>query len=868
MKLFQKTIVTFLFVFTFLSMLPTQRVQAHDTYFLRVLVDKGSFVFKGSVELDRVGNEAQHAEYRLGNFSAMKNGINPESPTNYDTSTADLPPMLFSFPSKEVVTDGTVNNATSKDAERAHAVNNFLISNLNKMVIMLNDNKQITDLTVFTDISKAIIGASDGTGSAEYNGWTIKRNSTGKTLKFSKEGFPTVDLRYSMRKGYGLSRLDDGSESPLYSSVYNDDVSNITVGMLAAQGFYNMTTKNLTVENVASESNPSYIEKQIAKLFENLFNGIRSLLGLYSIDELVFGKGERMQYEFVHGTMKQSWMDVSIAFYGIFQVLAWIIIAFSIIKIMFDKTLSTFSVFKQISLINSVKNIIITGFLLASSFLVIQGLLLLNSSIVKIFAGATSFSLIGGESASSGVLAVIFLNIFYFFIALYMNFIYIVRGLTVAVLIASAPIFIASIAFSSKGSQMFSKWARELLANIFIQSIHAFILGITLSVQLGSTGIEAAVLAFSLIPITKMFKGLILGDAGGVMEGVAGGFSAAGAGMAVGAVSSAVGGKVGGKVGGGSGGSEGAPGANSIKERKEHSSDTPSAIKTSKAMKNSKEGTGTMDSGGTDSGAFASKTASKYHQADSSIDSWGSGLQEGTVRKNLTDAAKTPAKAVAGVWNAGGKSVAKTAIGVAGVGAGVALSAVAGPQAGKDLIRGGSNLIGSGVRGGVEAVANASTDAYRGMTGKLGGTVLGSEKTTDGGTTVHRDISSLKNMGYDEAYSNQNGTGITYNPQKMDSTELGYLNQMRSLEQKDWKNYGLNSVSENADGRVTIEYGKAARNEMGFNDLYSTKNRMVETKANHHNASSKYIINPTEFRAKREAQEAQDALSNGVSKAN
>jgi hypothetical protein len=166
------------------------------------------------------------------------------------------------------------------------------------------------------------------------------------------------------------------------------------------------------------------------------------------------------------------------------------------------------------SVYDTVQKFIIVGIGLVILIPAVQFLLECNDVIVELFASQVDTSSLNMPVVTN-VLVQFLVGMMWITLLLYINFIYIMRSITVALLIASGPFFISTMAFGSGKSSLFSSWAKELLANIFVQSVHAFVLSFL--VQLLSTGsfLETFAIAISIIPITEMFRGLIFAGAGG-----------------------------------------------------------------------------------------------------------------------------------------------------------------------------------------------------------------------------------------------------------------------------------------------------------------------------------------------------------------
>jgi len=138
----------------------------------------------------------------------------------------------------------------------------------------------------------------------------------------------------------------------------------------------------------------------------------------------------------------------------------------------------------------------------------------LNNSIVEIFATQVDWSDSARIANHGGLIAGIIIEIIYFFIGIYLNFVYLMRSLMIAILIASGPFFVVTMAFSVKGKGLFDNWFKELVANIYLQGFHAFAFAFVLNVQGATRGIEEIAMAASLIPLTEFFRTMVFGQAG------------------------------------------------------------------------------------------------------------------------------------------------------------------------------------------------------------------------------------------------------------------------------------------------------------------------------------------------------------------
>ena len=356
-------------------------------------------------------------------------------------------------------------------------------------------------------------------------------DSLGATISFSSDGYyatiKTKDgketkLLVKMKKGYKEPTYEDGRKSPLFNSEFTFDEGyysdEISIAHIITQGNYAYYVKGYSAADSLEASNPGTLEIKAAEFLSSMINSFRAVLGLRSTNELVYNQGISGSSMYYYGIMPQVWMENAMKFHMLFQALVWIALAIAMIKLLLEKNLSTINPSMRVSLMEGIKDLILTGFLLVSIFLIINLALTVNKNIVNIldycfdssnFEGRTDFSSFAG----------LLMQLYYLIISVYLNVVYIVRAISTSILIASSPLFIASIAFEGKNKKLFGTWLREFLANVFLQSFHAFVLSFLLQIQmLAVRGIELAVISFSLIPMTVFFRTLVTGNSSGIAD--------------------------------------------------------------------------------------------------------------------------------------------------------------------------------------------------------------------------------------------------------------------------------------------------------------------------------------------------------------
>lgn len=541
-------------ILTFLFLLVPLKSYAHDAYFFQVLIDANQYVYQGNILKDSASNilnrETAHIEAELGDFSGfIEDNYNEVPIKGYEESKVSSKTYLpFTFSPMEAGEgwfDGkTKNNATQEDADRAYTIKDTLIPGLNDALRILNGGRKFEDVKVFIEMSSKLASAirkAAPSGTATISGYDSNGNSktytirVGERASYSKpgddlkngimnddylvifDGENEYEFVYRMEKGY--KEKGKWQNNVYRNNLYNltGDTKYITWNMIMYQGVYAYQVKGYTTKNGNEVAKPGALEEAVASLLENLLNGLRNLLGLYSMNELVLNEGIRGSKAWYYGTLPMSWEKNVMQYHLIFQALAWSLIVFAIIKALIQRNLATINPSMRVSLIEQIKDLLLTGVMLAFILPVIDLFLMLNNKLVDLF-GAVAVDLddLSGLNNYTNLLAGILLQFFYLFISIYLNFVYIIRSITVAMLTAMAPLFVVTLAFGGRWKGLFGQWMRELLANIFLQSFHAFILAFLFLSSTSSRGIETLVICFAILPLTEFFRGLILGQAGGV----------------------------------------------------------------------------------------------------------------------------------------------------------------------------------------------------------------------------------------------------------------------------------------------------------------------------------------------------------------
>lgn len=573
-------------------------VSAHDAYYLSVTVDPDNIQLIGMVGEDKNNNginkhaEVNHTGVYFGEHKGGKTFVRndaksvtkfslpytesghaltkvgeayeaflPKSDTTTDT-------LLFSFPGRHVSSVGNIATGNKRDADgmdrqQAQWVNRNLVGGLNQAIsyvynIAYSDMNETRGRTI--NIARGL--ANHGANAAGVNGNGKGASSTftvnGKKFKVEdgrdvKDRDPDIPANHYIKithgkenpiyfpwavpKGYGEDqRLWLHVKGSPYEKVYKEDVRFLTWQHVALQAIYNSSVTGVEFSAADQLNPPNIVEKMIAGVLSSIQSGIESLLGLHTLPELMLNRGSYASKNW-KGVMPLGLADVADYAHLFVQFISWLLLAGAFAKLLAMRNLSALNPKMRVELKEGAMDIIGAGFALLMFIPIFNSLLIMNEGLVTFFGGMSDKVDLFGKSAmtNGGYIAPILVGFVMFAIVIYMNVTYIMRGITIAALYVFAPLFIASIAYGGKFKQLFSTFAKELVGLIFMQTIHALLLGMySLAFFNGaSTGmLYTLVLSASFIPITKFIRNDLLGMKEGMGGQMAGGAITAGAGLA------------------------------------------------------------------------------------------------------------------------------------------------------------------------------------------------------------------------------------------------------------------------------------------------------------------------------------------------
>lgn len=558
---------------------------AHNAYFLAVTIDEGNFRYVPTVvyeENDWFANS--HRETELGDFTEKT--VNKDSTVNSfnvpiirytSSSDGSLLAMTdsemeteyktlitggdgdkglaFSFPglhSRGFAVDKRHANGT--DEQMAGFMSEYLVGSLNDTIAWVTNkaggykNYDSNTLKAFCadlsnkantvmrngGIQSIVLGSSSFTLSKPSGDTDLKKAGVveGKTTIDDYVKIATVVAGKSEEK-IALAKVNKGYQDRTdipedYKKALKEyrDPEFLNWQYIVLQANHSADVKKITFSSVNEIVKPGAFEVAVSNLMAGLLAGLRDLLGLYPMQDVMLNGGAR-DVDYYYGVMPKSWMNSSALLNVVCQIIAWSIMGFAFIKMLFKRQLSTMNIGERVSLMEGVKDLILTAFLLAGFYVIYHTMIRVNYALVDVFEASSYFSDSIGTTTntlSGGTLSAIIINVAFFFINAYYNVAYVLRAFTVAMLYGLAPLAIVTISFGGKYKSIFSSFMKELVANIFMQTINAmciaFFTSVTSTSQMRVFELFTVLLAF--VPLNNFIRQNIAGLPSGITEQASG----------------------------------------------------------------------------------------------------------------------------------------------------------------------------------------------------------------------------------------------------------------------------------------------------------------------------------------------------------
>lgn len=571
-NLLMKAWVTLMAVLVLFTAMAPIKASAHNAYYLSTTLNVTDSRYEPTILYDREGFGEGHRNHRESKFGFVQGYKWEEVKLTSDLEdlkdgkyvTRDLvknPYLIFTFPGAQNE-DGY--DGSAEDLARAEWISKTMIQSLNDAIgFIVQETKHKPSKSELIKLGTNLANASVSSGNVTYNDQVFKVTGNTKAPKseqrkgvtptgYTKIVSPDGDTRYFVHKvpkgyitlGGDASKAQKKEWSPLASNVPADlkdkvndgDTKYLTWRQIVLQAHYYAIEHETYYSTIEDVVNPSKLEQYVTDMGNTFMLSLRSMLGLYSFSELMLNEGDRGGNAFFLGIMPISWMDSATILHWTSMILAWMLMFIAFARLLTLRNLSAINIAKRVDLMDGIKSLIVVGFALSMFNPIFYALANFNFLLVDVMKNTSSVtSSFGTASPGSGLLSVLLINGVYLIVEIYFNFIYIARGIAVAVLYGTGPLFIASLAFGGKYAQMFSNYMRELVGNIYVQTFHALLVAFFASVSAfgGLRLFEQLVVLFAFIPLTKFFReatgiGGGLADIGGGAFGAVAGLAQAG----------------------------------------------------------------------------------------------------------------------------------------------------------------------------------------------------------------------------------------------------------------------------------------------------------------------------------------------------
>lgn len=574
-------ILTLVFVMGFSMLFPTV-AQAHETYYLQTTLNDDGQGYSFTVQHDAPWSEGGHLsnkhKTRMDNENVWGKGSDKIEDNIISKGWSDDEYFPFNF--NPIKVKGNLffseNHSTTYDSERATLVGQVLVSNLNAAIdFMFEGAFSEIDSTSengegFEDsiqsgrkLAQAIsqFHQSDGKGTVTYSnkGRTFTFSAPNKvefdaSLGVHKNDFVEITradgekgiFQYRMLKGYNMDGVEN--KYPAFKKRHQaltrgfkmePDVVYLNWNMLISQANrLAVMKKGFTTGGFTKEDDVGIVTRHVGKLGEDILRQVTSFLSLYGMHEIVFSTGVR-DLEYYYGVFPRQWKGIIDMFYVITTSLATLLLVFALLKLLYDRSVSLLNPRKRASLMEGIMNFLIAVAIMLFFPIIIDFILQLNITIVRIFSGLGVNLNEVTQLGSNHWLAYIIFQFFVLFILFRLNLMYFMRSAIVVLLIIASPLFIAALAFSGQ-KEKFDLFLKELLGNIFVQSFQAFVITFLMLVIPSERPVGSIAILLLFFEGTKLFRSMVFGTGGDLADRL-GGKSAASS-IAMGA---ALGGSVG-----------------------------------------------------------------------------------------------------------------------------------------------------------------------------------------------------------------------------------------------------------------------------------------------------------------------------------
>ena len=441
--------------------------------------------------------------------------------------------LVLSFPGKPRKGLLWKSSSNEYDKSRANTVKDILLYDLNAAYDFVYNGEKPDGIETYKSNMIALLNAVDSKGTV--NGCSVSAATSSdvpsvadKTMDVSdyvviSNGNQEEIFAYRIPKGYvGSGRTYDESLGLNLSS--SEDATYITWGEYAYEAFatYVLGEKYGLTTSTVYTGEPGALESMLVYVIESLVNALSSILGLWSMDELILNSGVRGGPGYVGGIFPGSWETMIWTVFFVMEILALIILSFAILAGIYKKAMSTVNPLVRASFMEQVKNICVSILVIILLPIIFRLMISTSATLTEIFTSMlgenTAKEQFASLSRSSGSLGGCIMQLVYLCSLIYFNFFYYLRSLLVAIVIAISPLLVMANAIGDSWRNITTEMFKAVLTAIFIQPIHALCLTMILLLPVDGRGFQSIVAIYALIPLTNMIRDIVFKGAGGTMN--------------------------------------------------------------------------------------------------------------------------------------------------------------------------------------------------------------------------------------------------------------------------------------------------------------------------------------------------------------
>ncbi|MCM3443614.1 MULTISPECIES: type IV secretion system protein [Metabacillus] len=270
----------------------------------------------------------------------------------------------------------------------------------------------------------------------------------------------------------------------------------------------------------------TFIADKILDIFGGIFSWIYETLvapftSLKSLKDLVFGKDGEGGDLLFHTFTASDANNIYIPGMQVTMFLAAFIVLISIVLAGMRISGTSFNPANRTYFIEFIKDAAIVGLVLANLGTLYSIIFQFNGIVVDIFSSSYDANLDSFQKDLdddfSEIVGRIIINLALLGLAIWANFYYMMRKLTLLMLMILGPLALA-LFLNPKTKALTGAWLKELTGTVFVQAVHAFVFWLVASMAISQEGlIESVILYIIFIPVSEGLRSLI--GLGGDMNG-------------------------------------------------------------------------------------------------------------------------------------------------------------------------------------------------------------------------------------------------------------------------------------------------------------------------------------------------------------